>query len=178
MNEFEIPIVKYFNKLGGKKTDVFLGFINSIRFLTVFWLVLIAVAVLRHPNIAHQFLIAVCIVAILHFAVTEAFIKHFLTRWYPLRKRPYVAYPDSVKPIGKKFSDSSFPSSHVATTAAMLMVIAAFYPSLTIPAMILIIVIAFSRLHNGMHYPSDIVAGALLGIGYGYAALSLLTYIV
>jgi len=177
MNEFEINIVKYFNKLGGKKTDVFLGFINSIRFLTAFWLVLVAVAALRHPSIAQKFLIAVGIVAILHFGITEAFIKHFLTRWFSLRKRPYVAYPDMIKPIGKKFSDSSFPSSHMATTVAMLVVIADFYPSLIIPAVILIIVIAFSRLHNGMHYPSDIVAGALLGVGYGYAALSLLKYI-
>lgn len=177
MNEFEIKMVQYLNTLGGKKTDEFLGFINSIRFLAFFWIVLVAVAALKHPIIAEQFLLAVLIVAVLHFCITEGFIKHFLTRFFPARQRPYIAYPEMIKPIGKKFSDSSFPSSHMATTAAMLVVIAAFYPSLVIPAIILIVVMAFARLHNGMHYPSDIIAGTILGIAYGAVAIKFLGWI-
>ena len=177
MNECEIKMVKYCNRLGGKKTDSLLGFINSIRFLAFFWLVLVVVASLKHPVIAEQFLLAVLIVSVLHFCITEGFIKHFLTRFFPARQRPYSAYPELIKPIGKKFSDSSFPSSHMATTAAMLVVIAAFYPSLVIPAIMLILIMAFSRLHNGMHYPSDIVAGTILGIAYGMIAIKLLAWI-
>jgi membrane-associated phospholipid phosphatase len=30
---------------------------------------------------------------------------------------------------------------------------------------------AFSRVHNGMHYPSDVLAGSLLGVGYGLLAV-------
>lgn len=177
MNDFEIKIVAYCNKLGGKKTDEFLGFINSIRFLAFFWLVLVIAATAKHPAIAQKFLVAVLIVSILHFVITEAFIKHFLTRFFGARKRPYIAHPHAIHPIGRKFSDSSFPSSHMATTVAMFAVIAAFYPSLTIAAVVLVGVMAFSRLHNGMHYPSDIAAGTLLGVGYGYAALLILNHL-
>jgi len=177
MNECEIKIVQYFNTLGGKKTDDVLGFINSIRFLAFFWIALVIVATVKHPVIAQQFLIAVLIVTVLHFSITEGIIKHVLARFIGARKRPYIAYPGMIKPIGKKFSDSSFPSSHMATTVAMLVVIAAFYPSLIIPAVILILIMAFARLHNGMHYPSDIIVGTILGIAYGMIAIRLLSWI-
>ncbi|MDD5396821.1 MAG: phosphatase PAP2 family protein [Candidatus Moranbacteria bacterium] len=173
MNDLEIKIVRYFNGIGGKNAAVFLGFINSISFLAFFWTVLVVLAIDKHPEIAKPFLEAIVIVAVLHFGITEGIIKHLLLRIIPKRKRPFVAYPQSITPIGRKFSDSSFPSSHMATTVAMLVVIGSFYPSLIIPAIIFAAIIAFSRLHNGMHYPTDILAGVLLGVSYGYLALAL-----
>jgi len=174
MNEFEIKIVKYFNKIGSKRLDIFLGFINSIRFLAFFWAALVIIAVVKHPEITGVFLQVVVIVAILHFGITEGIIKHVLTYFIPKRKRPYVKYPESIRPIGKKFSDSSFPSSHMTTTVAMFFVITAFYPSIIIPAIALILLMAFSRLHNGMHYPSDILAGIMLGLCYGWLAFEIM----
>jgi undecaprenyl-diphosphatase len=61
----------------------------------------------------------------------------------------------------------------MTTTVGMFFVITAFYPSLIIPAVSMILVMAFSRLHNGMHYPSDILAGVALGLGYGWIALEI-----
>ena len=174
MNDWEIKIVQYFNRLGGKRLDDVLRLINSIIFLAFFWVAMVTIAVLMHPGIAQGFLLSVFIVAALHFIITEGIIKHLLTRVIALRKRPYVAYPDLIRPIGRKFSDSSFPSSHMATTAAMLVVISGFYPSLLFPAVVLVLVMAFSRLHNGMHYPSDIIVGTGLGFGYGFLALHIL----
>lgn len=174
MDEFEIKIVKYFNKIGSKNLDVFLGFINSIRFLVFFWTLLVALAVVKNPEIYKSFLGAVLLVAILHFGITEGIIKHLLLRVIVKRKRPYVAFPETIKPVGKKFSDSSFPSSHMTTTVAMFFVIVAFYPSLIVLAVAATLIMAFSRLHNGMHYPSDILVGILLGLGYGWVALAAL----
>lgn len=174
MKNWEINIVRYFNRLRGRKMDHVLGFINSIRFLVVFWGVIVAVVVARHPDIAMPFFLAVTLVAILHFGITEAIIKHLLTKVISKRKRPYVAYPKEIKPIGKRFSDSSFPSSHMATTCAMFFVISSFYPSLIIPALVFTAIMAFSRLHNGMHYPSDVLAGMILGLGYGWSAIEIL----
>ncbi|NTW27004.1 MAG: phosphatase PAP2 family protein [Candidatus Moranbacteria bacterium] len=174
MDEFEIKIVKYFNQLGSKKLDVFFGFINSIRFLAFFWTMLVILAVAKHPEITKPFLEVVAVVAILHFGITEGIIKHLLLNFIPKRKRPYIAFPETIKPIGKKFSDSSFPSSHMTTTVAMFFVITAFYPSIIILAVMAILFMAFSRLYNGMHYPSDILVGILLGLFYGWTALEIL----
>lgn len=174
MDNFEIKFVKYCNQAGFKKLDDFLSLVNSIRFLAFFWLILTIIAIASHPIITESFLVAVLIVGVLHFGITEGIIKHFLTRFFPKRKRPYVAYPELIKAVGKKFSDSSFPSSHMATTVAMLVVIVSFYPSLLFLSLAMIVLMAFSRLHNGMHYPSDVAVGILLGYAYGWAALKII----
>ncbi|KKQ53491.1 MAG: Phosphoesterase PA-phosphatase related protein [Parcubacteria group bacterium GW2011_GWD2_38_11] len=171
---FEIRIVQYFNRIGSRKFDDFLALINSIRFLAFFWFAIVIIAIVKHPEIINYFLAAVAIVAILHFGITEGIIKHLLLYFIPKRKRPYVAYPDLIKSIGKKFSDSSFPSSHMASTVAMLFVIVSFYPSLFFLSVTFVLIMAFSRLHSGMHYPSDILAGIVLGLLYGWIAMEIL----
>lgn len=171
MNDLEIKFVVLCNRLGKGKVDNFLRFISSIRFLAFFWGIAVAIGILKNPSIIKPFGEAVLIVTALHFSITEGLIKHLLLRIFPKRKRPYLSYPKLVKPIGRKFSDSSFPSSHMATTVAMLVVIVAFYPSLLWLALAGALVMAFSRLHNGMHYPSDVLVGIALGLTYGYVAL-------
>lgn len=178
MDKFEITIVKYFNDLGSKRMDIWLSFLNSIPFLSFFWSALAVVAILRHPEITKSFLIAIVLVALLHFGITELLMKHLLLFFVPKRKRPFAAFPKLIRSVGKKFSDSSFPSSHMATTVAMLFVIVSFYPSLFLCAATFVLLMAFSRLHNGMHYPSDILAGIMLGFFYGWLAFKLLVMIV
>lgn len=57
----------------------------------------------------------------------------------------------------------SFPSSHAATSFAAARAISAVEPRASLPAYTLAVAFAGSRLHFCVHYPSDIVAGALLG---------------
>jgi len=65
-------------------------------------------------------------------------------------------------------TDYSFPSGH---TAASFAAVSALYFSkrkFWIPAFFLAILIAFSRLYLYVHYPTDILAGALIGMIIGY----------
>jgi len=174
MKSLEIKIVQYCNRIGNGKIDVPLRFISSIRFLIVFWLLLVIIALVRNPDIVRHFIASVLVVSALHFGVTEGIFKHLSKKMFKPRKRPYVAYPELIKPIGHKFSDSSFPSSHMASTVGMLFVSVAFYPSLLLPAILFALVMSFARLHNGMHYPSDVIVGIMLGLLYGYIALQLI----
>ncbi|HCB51179.1 TPA: hypothetical protein DEP21_01155 [Patescibacteria group bacterium] len=57
---------------------------------------------------------------VLFFLINEIGFKHIVTDYIGIRPRPYVAHPDSITPIGKQFSDSSFPSSHMASTLLMM----------------------------------------------------------
>lgn len=63
---------------------------------------------------------------------------------------------------------SSYPSGHARDTALYATIIALFVPSLKWPARILIAFIAFTRVYLGAHYPSDVVAGVLIGSGIAY----------
>ncbi len=64
-------------------------------------------------------------------------------------------------------ADFSFPSGHTFASFAAAAAILKSSRRLGIPALILAVLIAFSRLYLYVHYPTDVLCGALLGIGAG-----------
>jgi undecaprenyl-diphosphatase len=66
--------------------------------------------------------------------------------------------------LGPPPSSYSFPSGHAATSFACATVLSVFVPRWRVPFFALATLIALSRLYNGVHYPSDVLAGALLGV--------------
>lgn len=64
----------------------------------------------------------------------------------------------------------SFPSGHTMTAFAVALPMALFYPTLAIGLLFCALSIAMSRILLGMHFLSDVVAGALIGAGLGYLA--------
>lgn len=64
----------------------------------------------------------------------------------------------------------SFPSGHTMTAFAFAVSVSLFYPPLTIILLFCAVSIAASRILLGMHFLSDVIAGALLGAGLGYAS--------
>ncbi|HTC90084.1 MAG TPA: phosphatase PAP2 family protein [Bryobacteraceae bacterium] len=62
----------------------------------------------------------------------------------------------------------SFPSGHTMTAFAVAIPLSLFYPTLAIGLAFCALSIAVSRILLGMHFLSDVVAGALIGTGLGY----------
>jgi undecaprenyl-diphosphatase len=62
----------------------------------------------------------------------------------------------------------SFPSGHTMTAFAVAIPLAMFYPTLMIGMFFCALSIAMSRILLGMHFLSDVVAGALIGTALGY----------
>lgn len=76
--------------------------------------------------------------------------------------------------IGPSERTHSFPSGHSATSFAGAVLLSAFAPRFRAFFFALAVLIAFSRLYNGVHYPTDVLAGAVLGTVIGLATLRLL----
>jgi undecaprenyl-diphosphatase len=68
-----------------------------------------------------------------------------------------------------KGNHNSMPSSHAANWFAATMVLFLFYRRSLWFMLPLALAVSFSRLYNGVHYPSDVLAGALIGAGYAVA---------
>jgi undecaprenyl-diphosphatase len=89
------------------------------------------------------------------------------------RDRPPTVILDP-KPLMEVPTTSSFPSGHTSTSFACAYVISRLAPRLTIPVFVLAALIGFSRVYVGVHYPLDVVAGAIFGLIVARALLMLL----
>ena len=87
------------------------------------------------------------------------------------RVRPYEVI-EGLKLIGKKATDASFPSGHTAASIASAVALCRFLKKrYSIPLLALALLIGFSRLYIGIHYPTDVLMGLLDGIALGIAGI-------
>ncbi|MDE3067311.1 MAG: phosphatase PAP2 family protein, partial [Verrucomicrobiota bacterium] len=81
-------------------------------------------------------------------------IKHLVAR-----PRPCIALSGVIERLGCTHS-GSMPSAHAANWFAMTMVAFLFYRRRAWPVLVMALGVSFSRVYNGVHYPSDVLAGA------------------
>jgi membrane-associated phospholipid phosphatase len=89
---------------------------------------------------------------------------NFLVKVAVGRDRPVI---DGHPPLGPAPNKLSFPSAHSTTAVAAATVLGRVAPEARVPLFSLAALICAGRPYLGMHYPSDVLAGAALGYGLG-----------
>ncbi len=87
------------------------------------------------------------------------------------RSRPYKTYPDIQN--YQNDTDPSFPSGHTSFAFCTATSISRYYPKwyVVVPAYTWAAAVGYSRMDLGMHYPSDVLVGALVGTGSAWLAV-------
>lgn len=85
------------------------------------------------------------------------------------RRRPYVKYPQLVHPIEPEDSPS-FPSGHTAAAFSLATSLSITYPKWYViaPSALWACGVGFARMNQGVHYPSDVLTGAAIGVGCAF----------
>lgn len=98
-------------------------------------------------------------------SVGVATVLTTLLKYAVRRPRPALTYPD-IQPLTLE-TDPSFPSGHTSAAFSFATALSLQYPRwyVAVPAYLWAGGVGYSRLHLGVHYPSDVLAGAVLGAG-------------
>lgn len=98
--------------------------------------------------------------------VSGAFVVTYGMKYLVTRERPYDRYPDRIHPYSYE-SSPSFPSGHTATAFALATSLSMKYPKWYViaPSALWACSVGVSRMNEGVHYPSDVLAGAVIGVG-------------
>jgi undecaprenyl-diphosphatase len=142
------PLITDFHKvLAGKIL------IPLILFSFLFWK-------MRYQGLWIGFALILCL-GICDF--TGAQIKDFV-------ERPRPFHLDTLNAIQRSEAGHfSFPSNHSMNMFCMAIFLSSFFPKIRYYLLSLAALIAFSRVYNGVHFPSDVVGGALFGCLIGFA---------
>lgn len=97
-------------------------------------------------------------------------LKHLIRR-----PRPCAVHPDLTGPV-RPLDRWSFPSGHTLHAVAFSLLVTAAHPWLAMVLWPFALLVAASRMVLGLHYPSDVLAGAAIGSGTAAAAISILTW--
>lgn len=103
-------------------------------------------------------------------SVAGAFVVTYGMKYLVDRQRPYERYPDRVHAYSHENSPS-FPSGHTATAFALATSLSVKYPKWYViaPSAVWACSVGVSRMNEGVHYPSDVLAGAAIGAGCAVA---------
>ena len=105
---------------------------------------------------------------LLGFLITNLLLKNLVAR-----PRPFDLYP-VIQPLVERPHDFSFPSGHTCVSFAASLVYLRMLPRpWGAASVVLAAVIALSRLYVGVHYPSDVLGGFLVGCLASWAAVRL-----
>lgn len=114
-------------------------------------------------------------IAVVVAVVVAGILSKLIIGELVMRPRPCDVNPEVPLLIPRPFG-TSFPSGHASAAFAAAAVLIAFRmpKALTIPVCVIAVLVAISRLYLYVHYPTDVLAGALLGALVGVACWELM----
>jgi len=142
--------------------DIIMPFITNPRnfyiLFLIIWFLMVFSSKYRYRIAGWSIIIAVAISDVL----SSKILKHLI-----LRPRPFEVLPDVYKLVSS--AGPSFPSSHAVNSFTVATLITLFLknPVYTTIAFIVAFLSGFSRIYVGVHYPLDVIAGAIIGVFLG-----------
>ena len=165
LNEYELPILWWIREnIANPFLDVVMPIVSSLARHGEFWIALALILLCFKKT--RKAGVAMAIAMACGFLIGNVGLKNLFARI-----RPYDMV--EVDLLVEKLHDFSFPSGHTLVSVEAATALWYYHRKWGVAALVLAAVIALSRLYLFVHYPTDVLAGALLGVGIALAACCL-----
>lgn len=157
MDELELALCVFFNR-ASRRWTVERVFVAVSRLGNgVFWYVLMLLLPLSYGVQGLQ--------AAVHMAVVGlvALVIYKILKVKMVRQRPYISW-DAIRNGTAPLDVYSFPSGHTLHATCFSIIAIAYFPWLAWLLAPFAILVALSRVVLGLHYPTDVLVGALIGV--------------
>ncbi|WP_232534891.1 phosphatase PAP2 family protein [Nocardia terpenica] len=98
----------------------------------------------------------------------SSFVANVVLKSLVARRRPAAELLPPQRRLMRRPASSSFPSGHSASAIAFTAAVALESPRAALAVLPLAATVAYSRVHTGVHWGSDVLAGAAVGAGVAY----------
>ena len=158
---FDLPVLDWIQAhLQSGFMDQFMPFITKFGDHGTFWMI-VAALLFIFPKTRKTGL-GMAIAMMIGLLVCNVTLKPLVGRI-----RPYdlqlQEFGITIQLLGERMHDFSFPSGHTIASFEAAVVLLKNSKKMGIPAMILAVLISFSRLYLYVHYPTDVIASVILG---------------
>ncbi len=159
----DLSIFYFFNyTLSSGLLDKFFSIITNVNNWYIAYVILLGISFTKGGTKGKLAVLGIILLII----VTDQ-TGYRLLKEYFARPRPCNALTDVLTPLGCTGS-FSFPSNHALNNFAAAMFFYRLFPKLKWVLFITASLVAISRVYLGLHYPSDIFGGAVIGLAFGY----------
>lgn len=161
--QIDVSVLYFLNQtIANPVFDKFFSYITDVKHWFLTYLVLILICFFKGGRIGK----IACGFMVLLIIASDQFSSNFLKNLID-RARPCNVLPDIRTVLGCS-GTFSFPSSHAVNNFAAAMFFAKIFPKYKWILFISAFFVAISRPYLGLHYPSDTLGGAIIGIVIGY----------
>lgn len=142
--------------------DKFFSIITNVNNWYIAYLILLGILFFKGGRMGKIAALGIIILITVTDQTGYKLLKEFFAR-----ERPCNALSDVLSPLGCA-GGYSFPSNHALNNFAAAAFFSMLYPNYKIVLYVTASLIAISRVYLGLHYPSDIIVGAAIGMIFGY----------
>ena len=167
---FDLPILDWIQaNMANPLLDLIMPWITILGDAGIFWM--IVAAVLLFTKKYRKIGLGMAFAMMMGLVVCNMILKPWVGRIRPYDFQEQLGV--TIQLLIDKQHDFSFPSGHTIASFEACTVIMLGSRKLGIPATLLAILIAFSRLYLYVHYPTDVIASVILGTIFGIIGYAL-----
>ena len=162
---FDLPVLDWIQAtLQSDFMDKFMPFITKFGDHGTFWMI-VAALLFVFPKTRKTGL-GMAIAMVIGLLVCNVTLKPLVGRIRPYDLQAELGI--TIQLLGERMHDFSFPSGHTIASFEAAVVLLKNSKKMGIPAMILAVLIAFSRLYLYVHYPTDVIVSVILGTLFAF----------